>query len=237
MLRAIGRRDTRETAIEGSAGFEFVVSNADLRGVKVYEVFGLTYDARSWHLIKRIPKMRANLSGVRFRYVDFSQANLSFVNMSGAEFWGSHLTSANLDSSDLSRTFWEGGTLARAQLSGVDLSGAQILETSLSDANLSSAKLTNATLQEVDLSNADLAGADVSGTNFSSIKHKGALFTREGAKSLGIDPEEFYVGVRGLTQAQIDQARADPTNPPQVEGVADARTGKPIVWRGRSTSS
>ena len=235
VLRAIGSRDSQELAIESSAGFELVIWNADLRAVKIHEVFSATYDAESFDLIERKPKRRANLSGVRFRYVDFSRANLSFVNMSGAEFWDPNLTSADLESSDLSRTSWEGGTLARAQLSSVDLSDAHIMETNLADATLSSANLTDATLQEVDLSNTDLSQANVSGTRFSSIKHEGALFSREGAKSFGIEPRELYVGVRGLTQAQIDQARADPTNPPQVEGVLDARTGEPIVWRGQST--
>ena len=237
VLRAIGSRGSREKAIEDGVAFEFIISNADLRRVRVHEVFSFSYDARTFTLTDRKPRKHANLSGIRFRYVDFSEADLSLVDMSGAEFWDPNLTGANLESSDLSRTSWEGGTLAQAQLSSVDLSNANILETSLSDANLSSAKLTDATLQEVDLSAADLSRADVSGTRFSSIIHKGALFEREYAKSLGIDPIEYYVGVRGLTQAQIDQARADPMNPPQVEGILDARTGEPIVWRGQSTSA
>ena len=80
-----------------------------MRAVKIHEVFSATYDAESFDLIERKQKRRANLSGVRFRYVDFSRANLSFVNMSGAEFWDPNLTSADLESSDLSRTSWEGG--------------------------------------------------------------------------------------------------------------------------------
>ena len=235
VLRSIGSRDSREKAIEDGVGFEFIVSNADLRRVRMHEVFSLSYDARTFSLVDREPRKRANLSGIRFRYVDFSEANLSFVDMSGAEFWDPDLTGANLESSDLSRTSWEGGTMAQAQLSSIDLSNAHILETNLSGASLSSAKLAGAMFQEVDLSNADLSRADVSGTHFSLVMHNGALFDREYAKSIGIDPREHYVGVRGLTQAQIDKARADPANPPQVEGILDARTGKPIVWRGRST--
>ena len=235
VLRAIGSRSRRERAIEKGVAFEFIISNADLRGIRVHEVFSFTYDARTHNLIDRKPTKHANLSSIRFRYVDCSKADLSFVDMSDAEFWSPNLTGTNLDHSNLSRTSWEGGTLAQAQLSSVDLSNAHILETSLADANLSSAKLTDATLQEVDMSDADLSRADVSGTRFSLIVHKGALFEREYARSLGIDPMEYHVGVRGLTQAQLDQARADPMNPPQVEGIRDARTGEPIVWRGQST--
>ena len=39
-------------------------------------------------------------------------------------------------------------------------------------------------------------------------------------------------GCEGLTQKQIDRARADPDNSPNLEGVLDAESGKPIVWRG-----
>ncbi len=41
-----------------------------------------------------------------------------------------------------------------------------------------------------------------------------------------------YRPARGLTQAQLDQARADPDNPPKLDGVEDAVTGKQLVWRG-----
>ena len=37
----------------------------------------------------------------------------------------------------------------------------------------------------------------------------------------------------GLTQAQLDVARSAPENPPELEGVLDAKTGEQLVWRGR----
>ena len=39
--------------------------------------------------------------------------------------------------------------------------------------------------------------------------------------------------VTGLTQAQLDEACADPDNPPKLDGVIDAVTGEPLVWRGQ----
>ena len=42
---------------------------------------------------------------------------------------------------------------------------------------------------------------------------------------------------RGLTQEQINRAKADPDNPPNLEGVIDAGAGEPLVWAGKATSS
>ena len=39
-------------------------------------------------------------------------------------------------------------------------------------------------------------------------------------------------GCKGLTQDQIDRATADSDNPPNLEGVVDAKTGKLLVWSG-----
>ena len=41
---------------------------------------------------------------------------------------------------------------------------------------------------------------------------------------------------KGLTQEQIDRAASDSGNPPKLEGVVDAKTGKPLVWRGAGAS-
>ena len=39
----------------------------------------------------------------------------------------------------------------------------------------------------------------------------------------------------GLTQTELDQARADPDNAPNLDGTVDTKTGEPIVWNGFST--
>ena len=38
---------------------------------------------------------------------------------------------------------------------------------------------------------------------------------------------------KGLTQERLDQAIADSNNPPKLEGVIDANTGEPLVWKKR----
>ena len=37
----------------------------------------------------------------------------------------------------------------------------------------------------------------------------------------------------GLAQDQLDQACADPDNPPKLGGLCDAETGAPLEWRGK----
>ena len=37
-------------------------------------------------------------------------------------------------------------------------------------------------------------------------------------------------GVIGLTQGQLDAARADPSNPPDLRGALDCKTKKPLIW-------
>ena len=101
--------------------------------------------------------------------------------------------------------------LRGADLSGLDLSGAQLRHANLSGANLSCADLSGAFLLQADVSDANLRDANVSGIKFS----QGRLSQ-----------------VRGLTQDQLDDACADPENPPELEGVVD-QEGLPLQWRGK----
>ena len=63
----------------------------------------------------------------------------------------------------------------------------------------------------------DLEDADLTGTSFS--RDRGIGGRQNPAK--------------GLTQAQLDEARSDPDNPPDLEGVLDAETGEQLVWQGK----
>ena len=94
-----------------------------------------------------------------------------------------------------------------------NLSALRLHELTLFNANLMDADLTDAILSDADLSNAiffdaNLAGADLSNADLSEAT--------------------------GLTQEQLDQARADPNKPPALENTLDAQTGEPLVWGGRT---
>ena len=90
----------------------------------------------------------------------------------------------------------------------------------LSDSNLKYARLTRAHLSAVDLRGSDLTLADLSD---GSIK-PGRVLKPDGE----LDDEEVFCM---LTQAQLDEAAADPAEPPEIhDGTVDAETGDKLVW-------
>ena len=99
------------------------------------------------------------------------------------------------------------------ELDGADLSGVHLRRANLSGANLRGVYFAYARLFGVDMSGVDMALANLSDTDFSGR---------------GQDP------AIGLTQSRLDEARADEGSAPDLEGVVDATTGKPLVWRGGS---
>ena len=82
----------------------------------------------------------------------------------------------------------------------------------LSESYLRKAKLRGAIMIGTDITDALLEGADLSGIRFSG----------------GEKP------TKGLTQEQLDSAAADPDEVPHLGGLRDAKTGKRLVWRGKT---
>ena len=76
-------------------------------------------------------------------------------------------------------------------------------------------------LVKADLSGAHFLSARLDNVNLTDANLSGTEFSIDGPQT-----------AKGLTQAQLDQARADPSNPPNLAGVLDAETGLPLVWRG-----
>ena len=102
--------------------------------------------------------------------------------------------------------------LSRTDLCGVylskaNLSYAYLVETNLNRAILVEANLIGARLMGADLSMTHLTGADLSDADLRKCKN--------------------------LTQEQVDRAIVQQDHlPPDLTGVVDANTGKPLVWRG-----
>ena len=105
--------------------------------------------------------------------------------------------------------------LCNAELIGSDISNATFWDADLSGASLSHANLTGADLLDVNLSATELNETNLSGAKLTNTGYQG------------------IAELTGLTQAQLDEARADPDNPPILEGVRDAETGNPLIWRGK----
>lgn len=159
---------------------------------------------------------------------DFRRANLQHASFSGSRFH-----SARFGGADMSKANLRNADLTGADLTGVKLRGAELdFETSLKDVNLSRADLTGANCNDLilsgarmsrcDLTGAVLVGANLQGADLRNANLSGVLF--------GVPT---YDPAGGLTQKQIDQATADPKNPPRLDGALDAETGQQLQWRGR----
>ena len=122
--------------------------------------------------------------------------------------------------------------LAKAWLTKADLSGAILPYADLSSARLRRLSLAEARLRYANLSNAWLWGADLSGAILQHANLSGADMCGHYARS-----PRYRDPVRGLTQAQLDSARAYPGNPPILDGVVDAEAGELLVWRGNLVSA
>lgn len=173
-------------------------------------------------------------------------AALGSANLSGANLEGANMTGASLHGADLSGAKMTSACLHRAHLLGTDLTGARFLAADLSQVVAQRAAFCNADLSSADLSHAELQRADVSGAHFGTANLtgvslrdanlSGALFGK-GTRSTGSDTRVSETIVARVTQAQLDEARSDPNNPPKIDpAVVDAETGAPLVWRGKVLS-
>ena len=124
----------------------------------------------------------------------------------------------------------------KLDMSGADLHGLSLLKVaSLGNSNLQpspgiSVNLEGAFLTGTNLSGAALVFANLKDALLYGANLKDAFLTRSNLSGADLRHCE------GLTQKQIDQATASTDNPPNLEGVVDANTGKPLVWRGASSS-
>ena len=161
---------------------------------------------------------RARLVDIEFTGARASSADLSgaMVDQNGKPLFGldhANLSGAELLHVDLAGKIVQGTSLVDVRIGASDLSDARFLRSNLSRASIGKSKLCGASILSTEMTGAELHDTDLSGTNFDGTAGN---------------------AVTGLTQAQLDEACADPDNPPRLDGVVDADTGNPLVWRGKA---
>lgn len=160
--------------------------------------------------------------------------NLIGANLSRAQFWslslkGAHLEDATCKEAVLGNVNLDEADFTEAKLTGADLTGRSINDReSIRGCSLRGAVLTNACCEDADFGNTDLSGANFDGANIS-----GADFSGKPNDKRSIQVRS----ARGLTQAQLDQACADPDRRPRLDGLVDPETEEPLTWRGRPLDS
>ena len=147
------------------------------------------------------------------------------VDLSRSRLSGAHLSHIRLPPETNLSWVREayGAKLSRARLNRVNFEYCNFSEADLSKSLLIGANLQCADLRKANLSNATLATADLSGTEFRDANLSGTKFS-----------VDDHPPARGLTQQQLDAACADADNLPDLEGVIDHITRRPLVWRGKS---
>ena len=157
-------------------------------------------------------KAVGTLSSIRPSAGNQSELVLEGLDLRGATLIDANLADASLWDADLAHTFFLGVNLSESRLWHVNLAHAR--------------------WSEVDLTGVDFGHAeDMHGAIFESVDMTDAKFVE--TNLTGVDFTGGGEGpVRGLTQRQLDDACADRDMPPNLDGVTDAKTGEPLVWRG-----
>ena len=231
VMEVIGHRTETQKALEREGDFRM-----DLRGANLSEAQILDAD------LSRAMFHNSNLSNVNLANTELTDAFFSYADLSKARFYDVNFTRTRLESANLTGAMLQDAEMVRLSLHNVSLSGANLGRANLSQSILQDAKvdsawldgatLTNATFLRADLSQARLVRADLSGAEFLDANLTGATFSD--AKLSGARfSHGGHQAAKGLTQAQLDQARADPDNPPNLLNVLDAETGEQLVWRGK----
>ena len=141
----------------------------------------------------------------------------------------------DLHESDLSRQLLRDADLSGANLLGANLSGAFLAGANLSKATLAGANLSNPFVSREELKNISDDEDHQFGDLKTAVLYR--VLSRNFLDNANLSGACFSIDsmfpAHGLVQEQLDFAYADPSNPPILEGVVDAKTGDPLIWRGK----
>ena len=231
VIQMIGSRAKLRITLERIADFKLDLRGADL---PTAQFLGADLSNAMFH--------NSNLSGANFANTDLTDSFLSYSDLSQAQFHNVTFTRTRLWSANLSDAMLQDADLSKADFHSANLSGTNLLRANLSGASFQDARASSALLERANLSGAGFLSADLSGARLVMADMSGAHFldadlTSANIAEANLSGVEFSVGsqqtAKGLTQAQLDDARADPDNPPELTGVLDAGSGEPLVWRGK----
>ena len=231
VMQIIGSRAKSRIELERKADFRL-----DLRGANLPTAQFLDAD------LSKAMFHKSNLSGANFANTDLTDSFLPCSDLSKARFHNVNFTRTRLWSVNLSGAMLQDADLSRTDFHNANLSCVNFLRANLSGAIFQDAKASNAFLERANLSLAGFLRADLSGARLVMADMSGAQFldadvTSSNMAEANLSGVKFSVGgpqtVQGLTQAQLDDARADPNDLPELTGVLDAGSGEPLVWRGK----
>ncbi len=231
IMEAIGSRAKKLIAIEQRHDFRLDLRGVDLSTGQILDA-DLTGAMFNRSILSGVNFANTNLTNAFFHYADLSKAEFWNVIFTGIRLYSTNLSSANLQNAEMFRVGFHvtnlcganlgGANLSRAIFNDVNATGARLERASLCAATFTRADFSGARLVRADLSSAELLDVNLTEANISEANLSGVRFSNVG-----------HQPTTGLTQRQLDEARADPDNPPQLVGVLDSETGEQLVWRGK----
>ena len=120
----------------------------------------------------------------------------------------------------------------------LELSGADLEDLDLITAPMNIIVATSSEPRTpLNLNGANLTGANLKGAFLTCVSLKGAFLTNADLTNAFLGSANLTAahmrGCKGLTHEEFDDAEAEPDKPPDLTGVVDVYTGKPLVWRGK----
>jgi uncharacterized protein YjbI with pentapeptide repeats len=113
----------------------------------------------------------AKLGGIKFRNLEWKQANLSGADLAKAEVIRCRFPEADVRGANLCSAMVNGSSFADANLENADATSASMAGTSFRRAVCKGAKFTGAKLQHSDFCGTDLTGADLAGAVFDGASY------------------------------------------------------------------
>ena len=185
------------------------------QGKALERAVGLRLDLRS-----------AVLIGCDLSEMDFSQSLLGGVKLSFANLSHSDISETDLRRTDFSESELECADFIGAICWNTNFSKVRGTFLNFSEATLSSSDFKYARWSGPNLSRATVMNSEFANATFEDANLSGTYF-RTSETDLAVQSQKY-----GITQAQLDEARSDPLNPPQLNGLLDSETLNPLVWRG-----
>ena len=166
-----------------------------------------------------------NLNSANFTFADLTNVDLSATDLTGALFIGAKCQNTNFSD---------------ALLRYANFYAAKCFDANMWAADLQHAKLVCSTMNGSDFSNTNLEGTIWLHADLSLVKFCRAQFidaylagaTLDKADLSGATFETHFNSYTGLTQEQLDRAKADPEDPPHISHKSvDLGTRQQLVWR------
>lgn len=182
---------------------------------------------RRQHLHYPIDLVRADLRGMRLRWIDLRDADLRGADLTQANLQGADLRWANLAQANLTQADLQGATLSFANLQAANLE-----QTNFRAADLRAAQLQATILETADFSSAILSESDLTSTDFIKLDLPSTNLTESELITTSSFGNELAMSLDQVSFLQNDSLESDAidkTTESQNDTLKDWQSSAPQV--------